>query len=157
KIPQLFVATGADKWGEYQKNHWTMGWAPSYRVEARVYARYILETKPDVKMCILYQNDDFGKDYIAGVKDVFGDKYSKLVLKEASYEVTDATIDSQVVTLQGAGCNTLLTAATPKFAAQTIRKVSDLGWKPLHVMTNVAISLAAVLKPAGVEKAVGLV
>jgi len=157
KIPQLFVATGAEKWTDYQHFPFTMGWQPSYRVEARVYGRYILAEKPAAKICVLYQNDDFGKDYIAGLKDSLGDKYDKMVVKEASYEATDPTIDSQVATLQAAGCDTLVTAATPKFAAQTIRKVYDIGWKPLHFMTNVSVSVASVITPAGPDKAVGMI
>jgi branched-chain amino acid transport system substrate-binding protein len=156
-VPQLFVATGADKWSDPKGNRWTMGWQPSYRVEARIYARYIQQNKPDAKICVLYQNDDFGKDYIAGLKDVLKDGYSKKVVKEASYEVTDPTIDSQVVDLKASGCNTLVTAATPKFAAQAIRKVADIGWKPLHFLTNVSVSIAAVMKPAGMEKGVGII
>ena len=156
EIPQLFVATGADKWGDYKDNPWTMGWQPSYRTEAQIYAKYILKEKPNAKIGILYQNDDFGKDYVAGLKDVLGDKYAKMV-KEASYEVTDPTIDSQIVTLQSAGADTLVTAATPKFAAQTIRKVYDIGWKPLQFLTNVSISVGAVMNPAGPEKGVGII
>jgi branched-chain amino acid transport system substrate-binding protein len=157
KIPQLFVATGADKWGNYKDNPWTIGWQPSYRTEAQIYAKYILANKPDAKIGVLYQNDDFGKDYVAGLKDVLGDKYAQMVVKEASYEVTDPTIDTQIVTLQGSGADTLVTAATPKFAAQTIRKVYDIGWKPLHFLTNVSISVAAVLEPAGKDKAAGII
>src|SRR5215470_3712712 len=156
-VPQLFVATGADKWSDYKNNPWTMGWQPSYRIEARIYAQYILKEKPAAKICILYQNDDFGKDYVIGMKDGLGDKYDKMVVKEATYEVTDTTIDSQVVTLQGAGCDTLVTAATPKFAAQVIRKVFDIGWKPLHFMTNVSISIGSVLTPAGLDKSTGII
>jgi branched-chain amino acid transport system substrate-binding protein len=156
-VPQMFVATGADKWADPKGNHWTLGWQPSYRVEARVYAKYIQQTKPDAKICVLYQNDDFGKDYIVGLKDELGAAYSKKVVKEASYEVTDPTVDSQVVNLKASGCNTLVTAATPKFAAQVIRKVYDTGWKPLHFMTNVSVSRASVLVPAGLEKAVGII
>ena len=156
-VPQLFVATGADKWSDYKGNPWTMGWQPSYRIESRIYAQYILKEKPAAKICILYQNDDFGKDYVIGMKDGLGDKYAKMVLKEATYEVTDPTIDSQVVTLQGAGCDTLVTAATPKFAAQVIRKVFDIGWKPLHFMTNVSISIGTVLTPAGLDKSTGII
>jgi branched-chain amino acid transport system substrate-binding protein len=157
KIPHLFVATGADKWGNYQENPWTIGWQPSYRVEAQIYAKYVLTNQPGAKIAVLYQNDDFGKDYLAGLKEVFGDRYSKLVLKEVSYEPTDPTIDSQVTTLQGAGADTLVTAASPKFAAQTIRKVFDIGWKPLHFLTNVSTSVAAVMTPAGPEKGVGII
>ena len=157
KVPQLFVATGADKWGDYQHFPWTMGWQPSYRTEAQIYAKYILKEKQNAKIAILYQNDDFGKDYIAGLKDVLGDKYAKMVVKEASYEVTDPTVDSQIVTLQASGADTLVTAATPKFAAQTIRKVYDIGWKPLHLLTNVSLSVASVMVPAGPEKGVGVI
>jgi branched-chain amino acid transport system substrate-binding protein len=157
KVPQLFVATGASKWGDPQHFHWTMGWQPDYRTEARIYTKYILQNKPDAKIGILYQNDDFGKDYLTGVKDVLGDKFSKMVVKEVSYEVTEPTVDSQVVTLQASGADVLITAATPKFAAQTIRKVYDIGWKPLHFMTNVSISVASVMEPAGVEKGVGVI
>jgi branched-chain amino acid transport system substrate-binding protein len=157
KIPQLFVATGADKWGDPQKNPWTMGWQPSYNTEAKIYARYLMQEKPGAKLCVLFQNDDFGKDYLTGLHDGFGDQYDKFVIKTASYEVTDPTIDSQIVSLQGAGCDTLLTAATPKFGAQSIRKVFDLGWKPLHFMSNVAVSITSVLKPAGLDKSTGLI
>jgi branched-chain amino acid transport system substrate-binding protein len=157
KIPHLFVATGADKWGNYQENPWTIGWQPSYRTEAQIYAKYILKNKPDAKVAVLYQNDDFGKDYLAGLKEIFGDKYAALVVKEASYEPSDPTIDSQIVTLQGSGADTLVTAASPKFAAQTIRKVFDIGWKPLHFLTNVSISVGAVMEPAGLEKGVGII
>jgi branched-chain amino acid transport system substrate-binding protein len=156
-IPQLFVATGADKWSDPKENRWTMAWQPSYRVEARVYAKYILQSKPDARICVLYQNDDFGKDYIVGLKDVLGSSYGKRVVKEASYEVTDPTVDSQVVDLKASGCNVLVTAATPKFAAQAIRKVHDIGWKPMHFMTNVSVSIGSVMKPAGPDRAVGII
>jgi branched-chain amino acid transport system substrate-binding protein len=157
KVPQLFVATGADKWGNYKDFPWTIGFQPSYRVEARIYARYILKEKPDAKVAILYANDDFGKDYVAGMKDILGDKYKQMVT-EASYETTDASIDSQIVSLQGSGADVLLIAATPKFAAQSIRKVYDIGWKPsIELLTNVSLSVGAVIKPAGVEKAVGII
>ena len=157
KVPQLFVATGADKWGDYKDFPWTIGWQPSYRIEAAIYAKYLLKNKPDAKLGILYQNDDFGKDYIVGMKEVLGEKYAKMVVKEVSYETTDPTVDTQIIGLQGAGVDTLLTAATPKFAAQAIRKVYDLGWKPLHLLTNVSTSVAAVMTPAGPEKGVGII
>ena len=157
KVPQLFIATGADKWAKPTEFPWTMGWQPSYRVEARIYARYLQKEKPAAKLCVLFQNDDFGKDYIDGLKDALGGDYDKLVIKTASYEPTDPTIDSQIVTLQGAGCDTLLTAATPKFAAQAIRKVFDLDWKPLHFVSNVSVSIATVLKPAGLDKSTGII
>ncbi|HEX8111120.1 MAG TPA: ABC transporter substrate-binding protein [Kofleriaceae bacterium] len=157
KVPQLFVATGADRWADPAHFPWTMGFQPSYRGEARIYARYLKKEKPDAKLCVLFQNDDFGKEYLAGLKDVLGDQYDKTVIKTQSYEVTDPSVDSQIVTLQGAGCDALLTAATAKFAAQTIRKVGDLGWKPLHIMSGVSISRAAVLAPAGLDKSTGLI
>jgi branched-chain amino acid transport system substrate-binding protein len=157
KVPQLFVATGADRWADPAHFPWTMGFQPSYRGEAKVYARYLMKEKPGAKLCVLFQNDDFGKEYLTGLKEGLGDQYDKVVVKTASYEVTDPTIDSQVVGLQGAGCDALLTAATPKFAAQTIRKVADLGWKPLHMMANVSISRTAVLAPAGLDKSTGLI
>jgi branched-chain amino acid transport system substrate-binding protein len=134
-----------------------MGWQPSYRTEAKIYARYIQKQKPGAKICVLYQNDDFGKDYIIGLKDAFGAGYDKAVVKAVSYEVTDPSIDSQIITLQGTGCDTLVVAATPKFAAGAIRKVADIGWKPTFIMSNVSVSLATVLRPAGVEKATGLI
>jgi branched-chain amino acid transport system substrate-binding protein len=157
KIPQLFVATGADKWGDPEHFPWTMGWQPSYRTEAQIYAKYLMKEKPSAKLCVLFQNDDFGKDYIKGLQEGFGDQFDKVVAKSVSYEVTDPTIDSQIVTLQGAGCDALLVAATPKFAAQSIRKVADLGWKPLFLMSNVSISLTSVLKPAGLDKSTGII
>jgi branched-chain amino acid transport system substrate-binding protein len=157
KVPQLFVATGADKWADPTKNPWTIGWQPSYRTESKIYARYLMKEKPEAKVCVLYQNDDFGKDYLIGLKEGFGDKFDKFVIKSVSYEVTDTTVDSQVVTLQAAGCDVLVTAATPKFAAGVIRKVFDIGWKPLHLLSNVAISITAVLKPAGLDKSTGII
>jgi branched-chain amino acid transport system substrate-binding protein len=157
KVPQLLVSSGADKWANPKEFPWTIGWQPSYRTEAQIYTRYILANKPDAKIALLYQNDDFGKDYVAGVRDVLGDRFDKLVVKSVSYEVTDPTIDSQVVSLQGAGADTLIVGATPKFAAQAIRKVADIGWKPLFFLTNVSISVGSVLEPAGVEKATGII
>jgi branched-chain amino acid transport system substrate-binding protein len=157
KVPQLFVATGADKWADPSRYRWTMGWQPSYRSEARIYARYLVKEKPAAKVCVLFQNDDFGKDYLAGLHDELKDQYDKMIVKTASYEVTDPTVDSQVVTLQAAGCDALITAATPKFAAGVIRKVYDLEWKPLHILTNVSLSLTKVLKPAGLEKSTGII
>ncbi len=157
KVPHLFLATGADKWADPQNFPWTIGWQPSYRTEAQIYAKAMLEQKPNAKMALLYQNDDFGKDYLAGVRDVLGARFDTMV-KAVSHEVTDATIDSQVVQLHSLGCDVLLTATTPKFAAQTIRKVFDIGWRPaLHFITNVSISVAAVMNPAGAEKGVGII
>jgi branched-chain amino acid transport system substrate-binding protein len=157
KVPQLFVATGADKWNDPKNHPWTMGWQPSYRVEARIYARYILKNLPDAKIAVLYQNDDFGKDYLIGLREGLGAKADKMIVATQSYETTDPTVDSQVASLQGSGADVLLTAATPKFAAQAIRKVFDIGWKPTHFLTNVSISVKAVLQPAGPEKGVGII
>ncbi len=156
KVPHLFLATGADKWGDYKEHPWTIGWQPSYVTEAQIYAKYILAQKPDARIGILYQNDDFGKDYLRGVRDVLKDRYDSMV-KQVSYEVTDATIDSQLVSLQAAGIDVLMTVATPKFAAQSIRKVADMQWKPLHVLTGVSVSVGAVMIPAGPENAVGII
>ena len=156
KVPHLFISTGADKWGDYEHYPWTMGFQPSYRTEAQIYTKYILQQKPDAKIAILYQNDDFGKDYPAGVKDVLGDKFDKMTVM-ASYETTDATIDSQITSLQASGADVLLVAAIPKFAAQSIKKVHDLGWKPMYFMTNVAISVGTVMNPSGPENSVGMI
>jgi branched-chain amino acid transport system substrate-binding protein len=156
QIPQLFVGSGASKWNNPKEYLWTMGGVlTSFRAEAAIYTRYILKNQPNAKIAILFQNDDYGKDYILGVKDVLGDKYGTVVT-EASYEFTDPTVDSQVVSLQGSGANALIVAATPKFAAQTIRRVYEIGWKPMFFMSSVSIWVNSVLVPAGVEKAVGL-
>ena len=155
-VPQLFVATGADKWGDYKDYPWTIGWQPSYRTEAQVYAKYILRERPDAKIAMLYQNDDFGKDYFLGFKDVLGDKFDKMVTI-ATYEATDATIDSQLTTLQAAGDDVLVVAALPKMSAQAIRKVHDLAWKPMFMMSNVSISVGAVMNPAGPENGIGII
>ena len=157
KVPQLFAATGADKWNDPKHYPWTMGWQPSYRVEARIYARYILKNLPGAKIAVLYQNDDFGKDYLIGLREGLGDKADKLIVATQSYETTDATVDSQVAALQGSGANVLLTAAIQKFAAQAIRKVYDIGWKPTHFLTNVSISVGVVMQPAGLEKGIGVI
>ncbi len=156
RIPHLFVGSGADKFQDPKTYPFTIGWQPSYRVEGQIFARYILKEKPGAKIGVLFQNDDFGKDYLSGVRDVLGDKFDA-VARTASYEVTDATIDSQAIQLQEAGADALISAATPKFAAQIIRKVAEMNWKPLHLITDVSISVGAVMQPAGPEKAVGVV
>lgn len=156
KVPHLFVATGADKWGDYKQYPFTIGWQPSYRTEAQIYGKYILKERPAAKIALLYQNDDFGKDYVLGLKDVLGDKFEKMVIT-ASYEATDATIDSQLNTLKGTGADVLVVAALPKMAAQSIRKVHDLDWHPLFLMSNVAISVGAVMNPAGPDNGIGIV
>jgi branched-chain amino acid transport system substrate-binding protein len=156
KIPHLFVGSGASKWADIKKYPWTMGFQPGYRTEAQIYAKHILANVKDPKLAILYQNDDFGKDYPTGVRDILGDNWDKIVVKTASYETTDPTIDSQIVEAQSSGANVLLVAAIPKFAAQSISKVYALNWKPAFYMTNVAISVGGVITPAGPEKAIGM-
>ena len=156
KVPQLFVATGASKWNDPKEFPWTMGFQPSYRVEARIFAKYILKTKPDAKIAVFYQNDDFGKDYVAGLKDVFGDKASKLIIAEESYETSEPSIDSHIVKLKGTGADVFVNISTPKFAAQTIKKMAELEWRPMHLMTDVSISIGAVMKPAGLEASEGV-
>jgi ABC-type branched-subunit amino acid transport system substrate-binding protein len=156
KVPQLFVATGASKWNDPKDFPWTMGFQPSYRVEARIFAKYILKTKPNAKVAIFYANDDFGKDYVAGIKDIFGSNASKLIIAEESYETTEPSIDSHIVKLKGTGADVVINISTPKFAAQAIKKMAELEWKPMHLMTDVSISIGAVMKPAGLEASEGV-
>jgi ABC-type branched-subunit amino acid transport system substrate-binding protein len=156
KVPQLFVSTGATKWDDPKGHPWTIGWQPNYQSEGRIYASYIQKEKPNAKIGVLYQNDDFGKDYLKGVKDGLGDKKS-LVVVEASYETTDATVESQVVNMKAEGCEVFVNTAIPKFAAQAIRKAAEIEWKPLHVLSSIGNSVVATLKPAGLDKAVGIV
>jgi len=157
KVPQLFVATGATKWGDPKNFPYTMGWQPNYQSEAKIYAAYILKTKPNAKIGILYQNDDYGKDYLKGFKDGLGAANQKLIVSEVSYEVTDPTVDSQIVSLKASGADTFFNITTPKFAAQAIRKAADIGWKPLHLLNSVSNAVSAVLKPAGLDKSVDIV
>ena len=157
KVPQLFVASGADQWDDPKHFPWTMGFIPSYGTEAHIYARYILQNLPNSKIGVLYQNDDFGKDYLNGLRDGLGDKAAKMIVATQSYETTDPTVDSQVVALQASGADVLLTVAIPKFAAQAIRKVYDTGWKPTHFLTSVSNSVGTVMKSAGYEKGVGII
>lgn len=157
KVPHLFVATGATKWGDPKNFPWTMGWQPTYQTEGHIYAQYVLKNVPDPKIGILYQNDDYGKDYLKGFKDGLGDAARKLIVLEQSYEVTDATIDSQIVNLKNSGANVFFNVTTPKFAAQAIKKAHDIGWKPLHLLNNVSSSVGAVLKPAGLDAARGII
>src|SRR5665213_302927 len=156
KIPQLFVATGADKWANPKQFPWTIGYQPSYQVEARIYAKYILQNKPGAKIGLLYQNDDFGKDYLIGLKEGLGAKAGMLIATQ-TYETSEPTVKSQILSLKGSGADTLVIAATPKFAAQSIREVAESGWKPLFFMTNVSISVSSVMKPAGMENGVGII
>ena len=157
KVPQLFVSTGASMFADPEHFPWTVGFNPNYQTEARIYGKHILATKPDAKIGVLYQNDGFGKDYLIGLKDALGPDHAGMIIKEASYETSEPTVDSQVVTLQGSGADVLIIAATPKFAAQAIRKSFDLGWNAVRYVTNVSYSIAAVLKPAGLDKSKGLI
>ena len=156
KVPQFFVLTGATKWGDPKHFPWTMGWQANYQSEARIYATYILEHHPGGKVGVLYQNDDYGKDYVKGIEDGLGDKAKSMIVAEAPYETADTTVDSQIVALKASGADILVDIATPKFAAQAIRKVAELGWKPEHILNNPGTSIAAVLRPAGVENAKGI-
>jgi ABC-type branched-subunit amino acid transport system substrate-binding protein len=157
KVPHLLLATGATKWGDPKNFPWTMGFNLSYQTEGEIYAQYLLKNKPDAKIAILYQNDDYGKDLLKGVKEGLGAKAAKMIVAEATYEVTDPTVDSQILTLKASGADTFINITTPKFAAQAVRKVYDSGWKPLHLLNNVGASTGSVLIPAGLEKAVGLI
>jgi branched-chain amino acid transport system substrate-binding protein len=150
KVPQLFVATGASKWNDPKDFPWTMGWQPSYQSEARIYAKFLLKNKPDGKIAIMYQNDDFGKDYLKGLKDGLGAKAS-MIIAEESYETTEPTIDNHIVKLKASGADVFLNITTPKFAAQAIKKIAEIGWKPMHIVSNVSASVGSVIKPAGFE------
>ena len=156
KVPQLFVATGASKWDDPKHFPWTMGFQPSYRAEARIFAKYILKEKPNAKIAVFYQNDDFGKDYLTGLKDVLGEKASSLIVAQESYETTEPSIDSHIVKLKGTGADVLVDITTPKFAAQAIKEVAALQWKPMHLLTDVSISIGAVMKPAGLDASEGI-
>jgi branched-chain amino acid transport system substrate-binding protein len=156
KVPQLFVATGATMWGDPKQYPWTMGWQPAYQTEGKIYAKDILTSHPNAKVAVLYQNDDYGKELLKGLKDGLGAKASSLIVKEASYEVTDPSIDSQILSLKDSGADVFVNITTPKFAALAIRKVYDSGWRPTHYLANVSLSIGAVLTPAGLEKSVGL-
>ncbi|MDH3319573.1 MAG: ABC transporter substrate-binding protein [Betaproteobacteria bacterium] len=157
KVPHLFVATGATKWNDPKNFPWTMGWQPNYQTEGRIYAEHILKNNPKAKVGVLYQNDDYGKDYLKGFRDGLGDRAASMIVKEVSYETSDPTVDSQIVQLQASGADTFFNITTPKFAAQAIRKAYDTGWKPMHYLNNVSTSIGSVLKPAGLEKAEGLI
>jgi ABC-type branched-subunit amino acid transport system substrate-binding protein len=157
KVPHIFLNTGATKWGDPRGFPWTMGFNLNYQAEAQIYARYVLENKPGAKIAILYQNDDYGKDYVKGFRDGLGDKAASMIVAEQSYEVTDPTIDSQIVSLKGSGADVFFNVTTPKFAAQAIRKASDIGWKPLQLLNYVSSSVGSVLTPAGLDKSVGLI
>ena len=149
--PQLFIATGATKWNDPKEFPWTMGWQPSYQSEGRIYAKYMLKEKPAGKIGILYQNDDYGKDYLKGIKDGLGAKAASMIVAEESYETAEPTIDTHVVALKAKGADIFISITTPKFAAQSIKKVAELGWKPMFILNNVGASAGSVLKPAGFE------
>lgn len=157
KVPHLFVATGATKWNDPKNFPYTFGFNLSYQTEGEIYARYILKEKPNAKIAILYQNDDYGKDVLAGVKRVLGGDKARMIVAEQTYEVTDPTVDSQILTLKASGADTFINITTPKFSAQSVRKVADSGWKPLHFLNNVGSSVGSVLTPAGLDKSVGLI
>jgi branched-chain amino acid transport system substrate-binding protein len=151
KVPQLFVATGATKWNDPKDFPWTMGWQPNYQSETQIYAKYILKEKPNAKIGVLYQNDDYGKDYLKGLKDGLGAKAASMIVMEESYEVSQPTIDSHIVKLKSSGADVFVNITTPKFAAQAIKKNAEVGWKPLHFLNNVSASIGSVIKPAGFE------
>ena len=153
KVPQLFVATGATKWNDPQHFPWTMGWQPNYQAESHIYAEYLIKNHPQGKIGVLYQNDDYGKDYLKGLKDGLNGKMR--IVAEVPYETSDPTVDSQVINVKASGADVFLNVATPKFAAQAIKKIAELGWKPLHIINNVSVSVGAVLKPAGLDNAKG--
>jgi len=157
KVPNVFVASGGDFWGDYQHYPWSIGLLPSYRVEANIYAKYILAHHPGAKVGLLYQNDDFGKDYLNGLRDGFGAEFDKRVIRQETYQVTDPTVDSQIVSLKGSGADVLVSGTTFKFGAQAIRKVAELGWHPTHFISYVSSSVGGTLKPAGLDKSVGLI
>jgi branched-chain amino acid transport system substrate-binding protein len=156
KVPQLFVATGATKWGDPKHFPWTMGWQPPYQAEARIYAKYLLDKHPNAKIGILYQNDDYGKDYVKGMTDGLGAKATTMIVAEQPYETSEPTVDSQMVNLKASGADVFFSVTTPKFAAQAIKKSAEIGWKPLHLLNNVSQSIGGVLKPAGLDNSTGV-
>ena len=157
KVPQLFVATGATKWNEPKEFPWTMGWQPSYQSESQIYAKYILKNHPNAKIAILYQNDDYGKDYVKGFKDGLGSKAASMIIAEEAYEVSSPTIDSSIVKLKSLGADVFFDVTTPKFAAQAIKRMAEIEWKPLHFLNNVSVSIGSVMKPAGFENGQGII
>jgi branched-chain amino acid transport system substrate-binding protein len=156
KVPQLFVATGATKFGDPKNFPWTMGWQPNYQSEGRIFAAYVLKNHPNGKIGVLFQNDDYGKDYVRGLKDGLGDKAKMMIVAELPYEATDPTVDSQIVSLKASGADIFYNVTTPKFAAQAIKKAGEIGWKPVHLLNSVSASVGAVIRPAGIEHAQGI-
>jgi branched-chain amino acid transport system substrate-binding protein len=157
KVPQLFVATGATKWNDPRDFPWTMGWQPNYQSEARIYAKYLLKEKPNAKIAILYQNDDYGKDYVKGLRDGLGAKAALMITVEESFETTEPTIDNHIVKFKSTDADVFFNVSTPKFAAQAIKKMAEIGWKPLHILNNVSASVGSVIKPAGYENSQGII
>jgi len=156
KVPQLFVATGATKFGDPKNFPWTMGWQPNYQSEGRIFAAYILKNHPSGKIGVLFQNDDYGKDYLKGLRDGLGDKAKTMIISELPYEAADPTVDSQIVSLKAAGADVFFNVTTPKFAAQAIKKAAEIGWKPVHLLNSVSASVGAVIRPAGIQNAQGI-
>ncbi|WP_339030564.1 ABC transporter substrate-binding protein [Bradyrhizobium symbiodeficiens] len=157
KVPQLFVATGATKWNDPKDFPWTMGWQPNYQSETQIYAKYILKEMPNAKIAVLFQNDDYGKDYLKGLKDGLGSKAASMIIAEESYETSEPTIDNHIVKLKATGADVFVNITTPKFAAQAIKKNAEIGWKPTHFLNNVSASVGSVIKPAGFENAQGVI
>jgi len=157
KVPQLFVQSGASKWNDPSEFPWTMGWPPSYQNEARIYAKYILKEKPNARIAVLYQNDDFGKDYLKGLKDGLGARAASMIVAEEAYEVAEPTIDSHVVKMKSLNADVLVDVTTAKFTSQAIKKAAEIGWKPLHFVSNVSTSIGSIIRPAGIENAQGII
>jgi branched-chain amino acid transport system substrate-binding protein len=157
KVPHLFVGSGATKFNDPKHFPWTMSWTPHYASEGKIYARYLLQAKPDAKVAILFQNDDLGRDYVSGFKEGLGDRAASMIVAEASYEVTDPTVDSQIVSLKASGADAFLNVATPKFSAQAIRRAYDIGWHPLQFVVSIGSSVAGAIRPAGFERAKGVI
>src|SRR3954465_668087 len=157
KVPQLFVATGATKWNDPKEYPWTMGWQPNYQSETQIYAKVILKEHPNARIAVLYQNDDYGKDYLKGLKDGLGAKAASMIVAEESYETSEPTIDSHIVKLKSIGADVFVNISTPKFAAQAIKKVAEIGWKPVHFLNNVSVSIGSVIQPAGFDNAQGII
>jgi ABC-type branched-subunit amino acid transport system substrate-binding protein len=157
KVPQLFVATGATKWNDPKDFPWTMGWQPSYQSESHIYAKYLLKEKPDARIAVLYQNDDYGKDYLKGLKDGLGAKAATMIIAEESYETTEPSVDNHIVKLKSTGADVFFDVTTPKFAAQAIKKSAEIEWKALHILNNVSANVGSVIKPAGFENSQGII
>jgi len=157
KVPQLFVQSGATKWNDPREFPWTMGWPPNYQNEARIYARYILKEKPNAKIAVLYQNDDYGKDYLKGLKDGLGAKAASMIVAEEAYEVSEPTIDSHLIKMKSLGPDVFVDVTTAKFTSQAIKKAAEIGWKPLHFISNVSASIGSIIRPAGIDNAQGII